>query len=87
VSSRTGLTPPDEVESSPPGGSIVVLVGRATHVPQAAVTSGIWRSITVNRIGPLSWLTAPDLGDPAAEKLHGMQGGQAVAESGQLSDQ
>jgi hypothetical protein len=42
-------------------------------VPQAAVTSGIQRTLTVNQRGPLSWLTAPDLGDSAAEKLHGMQ--------------
>jgi hypothetical protein len=35
--------------------------------------SGIQQSITVNRIGPLSWLIAPDLGELTAEKLHCMQ--------------
>lgn len=50
------------------------LAGRATRMPQAAVTSGIQRTLTVNQRGPLSWLTAPDLGDSPAEKLHGMQG-------------
>jgi hypothetical protein len=48
--------------------------GRATRMPQAAVTSGIQRTLTVNQRGPLSWLTAPNLGDSPAEKLHGMQG-------------
>jgi hypothetical protein len=32
--------PPAELEPSPPGASFVVLAGRATRVPQAAVTSG-----------------------------------------------
>jgi hypothetical protein len=51
----------------------VVLVGRATHVPEGAGNSGIQRTVTVNPTGPLSWLSAPDPGDPTFEKLHGMQ--------------
>src|SRR5215213_5308420 len=42
-------------EPLPPGASTAVLVGRATHVPQAAVTSGIQRTVTVNLAGPISW--------------------------------
>jgi hypothetical protein len=34
----------------------------------------MWRSVTVTPTGPLSWMTAPDLGDRKAEKVHGMQG-------------
>jgi hypothetical protein len=58
---------------SPPGAKPTVLAGRATHVPQAAVTSGTQRTATVTRTGSLSWLSAPDLGNRTAEKLHGMQ--------------
>ena len=50
-----------------------VLAGRATHMPQAAVMSGIQRTTTVNRRGLPSWPLASDLGDLTAEKLHGMQ--------------
>jgi hypothetical protein len=39
------------LELSPPGPSHVVHAGRATHVPQAAVTSGIQRIVTVTRRG------------------------------------
>ena len=33
----------------------LVLTGRATRVPQAAVTSSIQRTVTVNLAGPISW--------------------------------
>jgi len=46
---------------------------RATHVPQAAVTSGNQRTITVTRRWPLSGLHTPDLGSQGDAKLHGMQ--------------
>jgi hypothetical protein len=49
-------------EPSPPGASRVVLTGRATRVPQAAVTSGIQRSLTVNLRGPFVRMHAPDRG-------------------------
>jgi hypothetical protein len=35
-----------ELEPSPPVWSLVVLAGRATHVPEAAVTNGIQRTTT-----------------------------------------
>jgi hypothetical protein len=54
--------------------SLVVLAGRATRVPQAAVTSGIQRTVTVNSRRPLDWAPASDLGWGKRPKLHGMQG-------------
>jgi hypothetical protein len=61
-------------EVLPPGASTVVLAGRATHVPQAAVTSGNQRTVTVTRRRSLNRLPAPDLGKRSRAKLHGMQG-------------
>ena len=58
----------------PPGENIVVLAGRATRVPQAAVTSGMQRSVTVTSRGPLSWMLPTDLGLRQGATLHGMQG-------------
>jgi hypothetical protein len=52
--------------------AIVVLAGRAIHLPQAAVTSGIQRTITVTHRGPLHCEPVPDLGG-RSPKLHGMQ--------------
>jgi hypothetical protein len=46
---RDGPHPPAELEPEPSCASVVVLAGRATHVPQAAVTSGIQRTTTVTR--------------------------------------
>jgi hypothetical protein len=43
-------------------------------VPEAAGTSGIHRTTTVNPGELLSWMMAPDLGVCKAEKVHGMQG-------------
>jgi hypothetical protein len=73
-SPRTGLTLGPSWEPSPPGGSIVVLAGRATHVPQAAVISGIQRTVTVTRRGLVVWTPAHDLGWRSGPNLHGMQG-------------
>ena len=42
--------------------TIVIPAGRATHVPQAAVTSGMQRSVTVTRRRRLGWAHAADLG-------------------------
>jgi hypothetical protein len=39
----------------------LVLAGRATHVPQAAVTNGIQRTVTVTRKRLLGWAHARDL--------------------------
>jgi hypothetical protein len=41
---------------------------------QAAVTSGIQRTVTVTPRGPLSGPSAPDQGERSRPKLHGMQG-------------
>ena len=46
-----GPRPAVDPEPSPPAASVVVLAGRATHVPQAAVTCGIQRIVTVTRRG------------------------------------
>jgi hypothetical protein len=54
--------------------AIVVLAGRATHVPQAAVTSGIQRTVTVTPRESLGWAHAPGLRRRGGAKLHGMQG-------------
>jgi hypothetical protein len=61
-------------EPSPPGASIVVLAGRATRVPQAAVASGIQRTITVNSRRPVGRAHIPDPRWGRRPKLHGMQG-------------
>ena len=53
------LTRPASGEPSPTGANHIVLTGR---VPQAAVTSGIQRSVTVTPRGPLSGPSAPDQG-------------------------
>jgi hypothetical protein len=47
--------------------------GRATRVPQVAVTSGIQRTTTVIGSGLLRWALASDLGWGRSPKLHGMQ--------------
>jgi hypothetical protein len=47
---------------SPPGGELVVLAGRATRVPQAAVTSGIQRIATLTPRRPIGWAHGSDLG-------------------------
>jgi hypothetical protein len=60
-SPRTGLALLRELGAVATDASLVVLAGRATRVPQAAVTSGIQRSITVTRRGPFRWANAPDL--------------------------
>jgi hypothetical protein len=44
---------------SPPGGAIFVPAGRATHVPQAAVSSGTQRTITVTTRASLAWVSRP----------------------------
>jgi len=57
----------------PPGENIVVLAGRATRVPQAAVTSGMQRSVTVTSRRLLRTAHAADLRDGRRPKLHGME--------------
>src|SRR5215203_4769866 len=61
-SPRTGLTLRPSWEPSPPGASVVVLAGRATHVPNGAGTSGNQRTVTVTRRKSLNRSPAPDLG-------------------------
>jgi hypothetical protein len=73
VVTEVGPHPPAELEPSPPSVSIVVLAGHATHVPQAAVTSGMQRTVTVTQRRPLGRAHAADLVGRSA-KLHGMQG-------------
>ena len=73
-----GLTLRPSWEPSPSGESVVVLAGRATRVPQAAVTSGMQRSVTVNSRRPMGWAHIPDLGWGRRPKLHGMQGVQGL---------
>jgi hypothetical protein len=68
-----GLTHRSSWEPSPPRASPVVLVGRATRVPQAAGTSAIQRTLTVTSRRPVGWAHAPDLGWGSGPKLHGMQ--------------
>jgi hypothetical protein len=57
-----GLHPTLELEPSAPRANLVVLAGRATYVPQAAVTSGMQRTVTVTRRRHLGWPHAADLG-------------------------
>jgi hypothetical protein len=64
-------------EPLPLGGSTVVLTGRATHVPQVAVTGGTQRTTTVTPGGPLRWARAADLDREHGATLHGMQGSRA----------
>jgi hypothetical protein len=71
---RSGLTPWPCWEPLPPRSRNVVLAGRATHVPQAAVTSGIQRTVTVTSRRPVGWVHAADLGWGSGPKLHGRQG-------------
>jgi hypothetical protein len=54
--------------------SAFILTGRATRVPQAAVTNGIQRTIMVTPGSPLCWALASDLACWSRPKLHGMQG-------------
>jgi len=61
------------LEPSPAPDALLVLAGRATRVPQAAVTSGIPRTITVTPRRPMGWTHASDLGWGRSPKLHGMQ--------------
>jgi hypothetical protein len=44
---KEGPHPRDQLEPALSGRSIVVLTDRATRVPRAAVTDGMWRSVTV----------------------------------------
>jgi hypothetical protein len=62
--------------------SDVVLAGRATRVPQAAVTSGIQRSTTVSQQDSISWAHAADLRMVGGPNLHGMQGVRKAASRG-----
>jgi hypothetical protein len=62
------------LKPSPAPDALLVLAGRATRVPQAAVTSGIPRTITVTSGRPMGWTRASDLGWGRSPKLHGMQG-------------
>jgi hypothetical protein len=64
-------------EPSPPGTSLAVLPGRATHVPEGADSSGIPRTTTVTSRDRLSWLPALDLGGWRSPKLHGIHGVRA----------
>jgi hypothetical protein len=66
--------PPTSWEPSPSVASIVVLAGRATHVPQAAVMSGMQRTLTVTPRTPKGWAQTCDLRSRGGPKLHGMQG-------------
>jgi hypothetical protein len=54
--------------------AIAIRAGRATHVPQAAATSGIQRSATVTSRRPFRWASPSDLGWGRRPKLPGMQG-------------
>jgi hypothetical protein len=54
VVTRNGPHPLVELAPLPPGASIVVLAGRATHVPQAAGTNGIQRTATVTPTSPVA---------------------------------
>jgi hypothetical protein len=56
---RTGLTLRPTWQPSPARGMAAGLTGRATCVPEAAVTSGIQRTTTVTRRGPLGWAPRP----------------------------
>jgi hypothetical protein len=56
-----GPHPLDELEPAA-GASIAVLAGRATHMPQAGVTSGVQRTVTVSSRRALHWVPVPDLG-------------------------
>ena len=78
VVTEDGPHPLDELEPSPPRRCIVVPAGRATRVPQATVTSGIQRSVTVTRRRSLIGPSAPDLENRGSPKLHGMQGVKRV---------
>jgi hypothetical protein len=53
--------------------TIVVLAGRATDVPEAAVTNGMQRSTTVTPRRPMGWAPVSDLRRGSRAKLHGMQ--------------
>jgi hypothetical protein len=53
---------------------MVVLAGRATRVPLAAVTSGIQRTTTVTSRELSYWAHSSDHGWKRRPKLHGMQG-------------
>ena len=64
-------------EPLPSDAGHVVLAGRATRVPQAAVTSGIQRTVTVTQTGPIGWAHIPDLGWGRRPELHGRQGVRA----------
>jgi hypothetical protein len=55
----------------------LVLAGRATHVPQAAVTSGMQRTVTVTWRRLFGWAHGSDLARLGTAKLHGMQGVKA----------
>jgi hypothetical protein len=79
VVTEDGPHPVGELEPSPPGRSIVVLAGGATRVPQAAVTSGVQRTVMVTRRTPLRRSRVADLGWGRGPKLPGMQGVMSAA--------
>jgi hypothetical protein len=74
VVTEDGPHPPAQLVPSLPGPNIVVLAGRATHVPEGAGVSGIQRTVTVTPIEPVDWTRGSDLGWGSRPKLHGMQG-------------
>jgi hypothetical protein len=79
-----GLTQQPRVEPAAPYGGRVILAGRATRVPQAAVTNGIQWTTTVTPIGPLGWASASDLASWRSPKLHGMKGSSLRRVNGHL---
>jgi hypothetical protein len=72
-----GPHPPSSWEPSPPGTSIAVLAGRAIRVPEGAVTSGIQRTTTVTRRGPMGWAHGSDLGWEEARNCIAYKGSSA----------
>jgi hypothetical protein len=70
---QDGPHPPADLEAVAARCEPLVLADRATHVPQAAVTSGMQRTVTVTPTGPAGWVCASDLGWGRRPKLHGMQ--------------
>jgi hypothetical protein len=61
VVTEAGPHPREQLEPALSGGGIV-LAGRATRVPQAAVTSGMWWTVTVTTRAALGGAHGSDLG-------------------------
>jgi hypothetical protein len=74
VVTEDGPRPLRELGTVPPGASLVVLAGRATREPQAAVTSGIQGTVTVIRDNRCAMPGVADLGEQDRLKLHGSKG-------------